>query len=263
MKIALGQVVVGRNWEDNAREYVALMVKARESGAKLLVLPEGVIGRDPQDVQYTKKSAQALDGPFMQRMLEASKEISVTLMMTVHVPTANERVGNIFVVVQNGRIVAQYKKLHLYDAFVTKESDNVEPGHELPPIVEIDGLKMGLLTCYDVRFPDLAGRLALDGAQVLVVPAAWVKGPMKEAHWEVMVTARALENTCYVLACGECGPNNIGQSMVVDPLGVATARAAEGPGLIFAEIDVKRIEHARKVLPVLQNRRFRTPALPQ
>ncbi|HSV48572.1 MAG TPA: nitrilase-related carbon-nitrogen hydrolase, partial [Ramlibacter sp.] len=151
----------------------------------------------------------------------------------------------------------------LYDAFSMKESTNVVPGDEVPPLVEVAGLKLGLMTCYDLRFPELARRLALDGAQVLVLPAAWVKGPLKEAHWEVLVTARELENTCYVVATGECGERNIGQSMVVDPLGVAVARAAEGPALLVADIDPARIVHAREVLPVLANRRFGRPELEQ
>lgn len=149
----------------------------------------------------------------------------------------------------------------LYDAFITKESANVEPGHAIPALVDVAGLKVGLMTCYDVRFPEMARRLALDGAQVLVLPAAWVKGPMKEAHWETMVTARALENTCYLVASGECGPNNIGQSMVVDPLGVIVARTGERPALLFAEVDPLRIAQARKDLPVLANRRFAPPVL--
>jgi predicted amidohydrolase len=94
-----------------------------------------------------------------------------------------------------------------------------------------------------------------------MLPAAWVRGLGKEAHWEVLVTARALENTCYVVAVGECGERNIGASMVVDPLGVATARAGEVPTLLFADIDPARIAHARSVLPVLANRRFARPEL--
>ncbi|HBH63513.1 MAG TPA: hydrolase, partial [Erwinia persicina] len=92
-------------------------------------------------------------------------------------------------------------------------------------------------------------------------PAAWVRGPLKEKHWEVLVTARALENTCYVLATGECGPRNIGNSLVVDPLGVAIARAAEGPALVLADIDPERIADVRRALPVLANRRFGRPEL--
>ena len=146
-------------------------------------------------------------------------------------PSGAGRVFNVLVTVRDGEIVAQYRKLHLYDAFSAKESTNVKPGEEIPGIIEVAGLKVGVMTCYDLRFPEMARRLAVDGADVIVLPAAWVRGLGKEAHWEVLVTARALENTCYVVAVGECGERNIGASMVVDPLGVAIARAGEAPTL--------------------------------
>ena len=135
------------------------------------------------------------------------------------------------------------------------------PGDEVPPLLEVDGLRFGMMTCYDLRFPELARRLAVDGADALLVPAAWVKGPLKEHHWEVLATARALDNTCYVVAVGECGPRNIGASMVVDPLGVAIARAAEQDALLYAELDPRRLAQARQALPVLANRRFARPEL--
>lgn len=122
-------------------------------------------------------------------------------------------------------------------------------------------MNIGLMTCYDLRFPDQALALALQGADVLVLPAAWLKGPHKEKHWETLLAARALDTTCYVLAAGECGNKNIGQSRVVDPLGVTIAAAAEAPALIFATVDAKRISTVRQMLPVLKNRRFAAPQL--
>jgi len=237
------------------------MREAVAGGAGLLVLPEGVLARDITDPDIVLKSAQPLDGPFMTAVLAESARDPLTLQMCIHVPNGKGRVFNVFVTVARGRIVATYRKLHLYDAFLTKESTNVEPGDAIPAILDIGGMKIGTMTCYDVRFPELARRLAIDGAEVLVLPAAWVRGPGKEAHWQVMVTARALENTCYVVAVGECGERNIGASMVVDPLGVTVVAAGESPALIFADLDPGRVAHARKVLPVLANRRFAPPEL--
>jgi predicted amidohydrolase len=254
LKVALGQFAVSRVWEENAQVCIDLMERARAGGAGLLVLPEGILARDITDPQIVLKAAQPLDGPFMSRSQLAT-------MMCVHVPTGEGRVWNTLVTLQDGKILSQYRKLHLYDAFNMKESTNVTPGVDIPPLLDIGGLRVGLMTCYDVRFPELARRLALDGADLLVLPAAWVRGPLKEMHWEVLVTARALENTCYVAATGECGERNIGCSMVVDPLGVVTARAGEAPALVFADIDPERLAHARKVLPVLANRRFAPPGL--
>ncbi|AIY39491.1 Aliphatic amidase AmiE [Collimonas arenae] len=261
MKVALGQFAVSREWPENVNTCIDLMTQAKHGAADLLVLPEGVLARDIADPDIVLKAAQPLDGPFVTQLLAASRGSNLTVVLCIHVPAPNQRVFNVLIALRNGEIIAQYRKLHLYDAFSVKESTNVSPGNEIPPLLDIAGLKVGLMTCYDVRFPELARRLVLDGAQLLVLPSAWLRGPLKEAHWEVLVTARALENTCYIAAAGECGPRNIGNSMVVDPLGVAVARAAEGPALILADIDPARIAYARSVLPVLENRRFEAPRL--
>jgi len=261
MKVAMGQFAVSREWQENTDICIGLMNQALAGGADLLVLPEGVLARDIADPDLVLKAAQPLDGPFLSQLLATSRANTLTTMMTVHVPTADGRALNVLVAIRNGEIIARYDKLHLYDAFAMQESRNVTAGNDVPPLVDVAGMKGGLMTCYDVRFPELARRLALDGADLLVLPAAWVKGPLKEMHWEVLVTARALENTCYVVAVGECGPRNIGNSLVVDPLGVAIAKAAEGPALVFAEVDPQRIADARRALPVLENRRFARPEL--
>ncbi len=261
MKVALGQFAVGKVWQDNARTIIDLMSRAAARGADLLVLPEAVLACDMADPDLVRREAQPLDGSFVTQLLGASRGSRMTSMMTVHTPTEDGRAWNTLIAIRDGEIVARYRKLHLYDAFSMKESNRVEPGAEVPPLVEVAGLRVGLMTCYDVRFPELARRLALDGADLLVLPSAWVRGPHKEMHWEVMVTARALDNTVYVAACGECGPRNIGNSMVVDPLGVAIARAGEVPALVFADIDPARLEQARAALPVLKNRRFAAPEL--
>lgn len=263
MKVALGQFAVGRTWEENARTCTELIRRTGAAGADLLVLPEGVLARDITDPDIVLKSAQPLDGPFLSALLEASRGSPMAVMFCIHVPAGNGRVHNVLVSLRDGRIVTRYRKLHLYDAFDTLESEKVEAGDALPEMLEIGGMKIGPMTCYDLRFPELARRHAIDGAEVLVLPAAWVRGPGKEAHWTTLVTARALENTCYVVAVGECGPRNIGMSMVVDPLGVAIVQAGEAPNLSFAELDPARLAHARKVLPVLANRRFARPELEQ
>jgi deaminated glutathione amidase len=261
LKVAIGQIAVERDWEANRQTCLSLMDAAAREGARLLVLPEGILARDITDPDIVGRTAQRMDGPFLSALLAASSANDMTTMLTIHVPTGADRVKNLFVVFRAGEVTATYEKLHLYDAFSAKESESVAPGDTVPPLVEIDGLQFGLMTCYDVRFPELARRLALDGADVLVLPAAWVKGPMKEWHWQVLTAARALDNTCYVIACGECGPANIGASVVVDPLGVPVARAGESETLFFADIDRERIAYARSALPVLENRRFDAPEL--
>lgn len=261
MRIASGQFAVSREWNENLVTITLLMEKALTGGADLLVLPEGVLARDNSNPDWILNAAQPLEGPFITKICAASWGNSLTTVMTLHVPGKNGKVLNMLIAICNGEIVARYEKLHLYDAFTLQESHNVAAGNDIPPLLNVAGMNVGFMTCYDVRFPELARRLVLDGADVLVLPAAWVKGPLKEKHWELLVTARALENTCYMVAAGECGPRNIGNSMVVDPLGVAIAKATEVPALIFADLDPSRIADVRSQLPVLKNRRFARPEL--
>ena len=129
-----------------------------------------------------------------------------------------------------GRATAAYRKIHLYDSFGYRESDALTPGRSEPVTVDLDGLRLGLMTCYDLRFPELARALVDPGADVLVVPAAWVAGPRKVDHWRTLVRARAIENTVYVVAAGQPGPRYTGHSMVVDPLGDVLAEADGGTG---------------------------------
>ncbi|MCG5029911.1 hydrolase [Mesosutterella sp. OilRF-GAM-744-9] len=262
-KIALGQITVEKSSEENLRKCTGWMERASGSGARMIVFPEGVIARNPADSSWSRKHAEPLDGPFVSGILEATRRLPIAVSCTVHVPSGSSdgRVWNIHIVADQGRLLGCYRKLHLYDAFSGLESDNVCPGSEVPPLVEVDGWKLGLMTCYDVRFPELARRLALDGADALLLPAAWVRGSLKESHWEIMARARALENTVYVAALSEISAKNIGCSMVVDPLGVPVARAGAEEALVFAEMSRGVIDRARRALPVLENMRFGRPEL--
>lgn len=259
MKVALGQFAVAADWETNQRQCLDLIETAKQGGADLLLLPEGILARDINDPDIMPKTAQPLDGPFMEGLRQASYGMAVA--GCVNVPDGEGRFFNTHFVLKDGAFIALYRKLHLYDAFSMKESRLTSPGTELPPVLEIGGMRVGLMTCYDVRFPELARHLVLEGAEVLLLPAAWVRGAAKERHWEVMAVARALENTCYVVAVGECGARNIGASMVVDPLGVVTLALGEEPALGFATLSRERLAHARQILPVLENRRFASPVL--
>ncbi|MFH2555723.1 deaminated glutathione amidase [Klebsiella aerogenes] len=261
MRVAAGQFAVTAQWHTNAQICVELMRQAAECGVSLLVLPEALLARADNDPDMSVKSAQALDGGFMQQLLAESRRHDLTTILTLHVPSGDGRASNTLVVIRQGMISAQYQKLHLYDAFNMQESRLVDAGEQIPPLIDINGMRIGLMTCYDLRFPELALSLALKGADVLVLPAAWVRGPMKEHHWATLLAARALDTTCYIIAAGECGTRNIGQSRIIDPLGTTIAGAAVQPQLIFAEISADYIRQVRESLPVLHNRRFAPPQL--
>ena len=134
-----------------------------------------------------------------------------------------------------GGVIAAYRKIHLYDAFSFVESDSVAPGQAGPPVIEIDGVPVGFATCYDLRFPELFRVLQSGGAQVLALASAWVKGPLKEEHWLTLLRARAIENTCYVVAADQSGRAGIGRSAAFDPFGLPLldlGNADSGYGLV-------------------------------
>ena len=270
LPVAIAQFTVAEEPERNLEIIDGFARDAAAGGAKLLALPEGLIARRGDDDSYAAAHAQPLDGPFVDGLRRISAQRHIVLMGTVHVAPeqvterdADSRVSNTFLVIRDGEIIAEYRKLHLYDAFAARESDVVLPGDALPPIVDIDGWKIGVMTCYDVRFPETARSLAVRGADAIVVSAAWVRGPLKEQHWKLLTAARALENTCYVLACSEVSSRNIGCCRIIDPMGEVVAEAGdEGAELIATGLSRECLASARQIMPVLQNRRFADPQLP-
>ena len=147
----------------------------RRRAGDLLVLPEGIL-RAHTLTRIRAQHRQPLDGRFMAQWPAESRKSNMTIMMCVHVPTGGQRVFNNLVAIRGGEVISQYLKLHLDDAFAAKESTNVQPGTTIPELIEVAGMKLGLMTCYDWRFPGLARRHAVDGADVLILPAAWVEG---------------------------------------------------------------------------------------
>ncbi|ENC7362574.1 hydrolase, partial [Escherichia coli] len=205
MLVAAGQFAVTSVWEKNAEICASLMAQAAENDVSLFVLPEALLARDDHDADLSVKSAQLLEGEFLGRLRRESKRNMMTTILTIHVPSTPGRAWNMLVALQAGNIVARYAKLHLYDAFAIQKSRRVDAGNEIAPLLEVEGMKVGLMTCYDLRFPELALAQALQGAEILVLPAAWVRGPLKEHHWSTLLAARALDTTCYMVAAGECG----------------------------------------------------------
>ena len=261
MRVAAGQFAVTPVWRTNAQTCVAMMQQAEQEGAALLVLPEALLARDDNDPDLSVKSANSGCKNAPSSGWAESRRNSLTTVLTLHVPSGEGRATNTLVVLREGAVIAHYHKLHLYDAFAMQESRRVDPGQQIPPVIEVAGLRVGLMTCYDLRFPELALSLALNGAQLLVLPAAWVKGPQKEHHWATLLAARALDTTCYIVAAGECGTRNIGLSRIVDPLGTTLAGAGSEPQLIFADLSADDLARVRERLPVLRNRRFAPPQL--
>lgn len=256
MRIAAHQFDVSDDKDTNLQQIRKGVLAAAEDGARLAVLPEAAMVSFEADRERIRTAAEPVDGPFVTTLRDLSRETGVACIVGVHEPSDEARVYNTNVVVDGGELLAAYRKLHLYDALGHRESEHVTPGSALPPVVEIDGVQVGVLTCYDLRFPEVFRVLIDAGADVVTVSAAWVRGLYKEDHWNTLLRARAIENTCWIVASGEVGARNSGNSKIIDPFGVVVAGVGEEPGSCYADVELERVRTVRAKLPSLEHRRF-------
>lgn len=255
--IALCQIPVSPDPAVNLERAREALAKA--AGADLAIFPEATLTRYGRRITDL---AEPLDGPFVSGLAEAAREHGTAVIAGVFGPGDRPgRVRNTAVALDaSGELRAAYHKIHLFDSFGAKESELVAPGTE-PVVVELAGLRVGLVTCYDVRFPELTRALVDRGAELFAVIAAWGSGPLKEDHWVTLVRARALENTMWTAAVGQA-PNpaessdgfGVGRSMLVDPLGVVRADLGTAPGVQVVELDPEATAAARTTLPCLEHR---------
>jgi len=258
VRVAVGQVTSTLDREANRQVAVDALRAAAQARADLLVLPEYASAFDPTGVGSAL--AEPLDGPFVTTLRREAATTGVAVIAGTVVPGADGRAVNTVVAVdQAGALAGTYRKVHLYDAFGQSESDRFEPGPaDAPPLVmDLLGLRLGVLTCYDLRFPESARRAVDAGATVLVIPAAWAAGPLKPRHWATLLAARAIENTSAVIGVGQAGKGVTGRSLVVGPDGVVALEMDEHPGLRTVDLDPERVDEVRRHNPSLANRRYR------
>jgi predicted amidohydrolase len=225
-------------------------------GTDLLVLPEA-FARDFGDPGSPLSAiAEPLDGPFVAAARAKTEATGASVVAGMFEQSTDpDRPFNTLVLNQPGSLTT-YRKIHLYDAFGQRESDIVSSGPITPVLAEGGGLRLGLMTCYDLRFPELGRALSAAGAEVLVLPAAWVSGPGKVDQWQTLLRARAIENVAWVVAAAQPGPRYCGHSAVIAPTGDVLAEAGEGEQLLTAEIDLDTVRAARDRNPALSLRRM-------
>jgi predicted amidohydrolase len=237
---------------------------AAADGAKLIVLPEKwtAIGSDEQQ----RDAAETLEGPAITWARAIARELEVDLVagsILERVP-GHEKLANTSVHVDpQGEVRASYRKLHMFDVEVAgrsyRESDIEEPGEEIVTSETADGVQLGLSICYDLRFPELYRILAVRGARIIAVPAAFTLATTRD-HWETLLRARAIENQAFIVAANQVGAHPAGhrsggRSMIVDPWGLILAQAPDREGHVLAELDLERQLEIRAQLPSLANRR--------
>ena len=258
LTVAAAQVRSGTDPVANLEQATDAVRRAADAGARLVVLPEATsasFARNP------KHAAEPLDGPFAEGIRAAAAQAGVTVVVGLFEPAGDGRVHNTLLVTGPAG-EATYRKVHLFDAFDSRESDTVAPG-EGYVVTDVEGgdagpVRVGLATCYDVRFADQFTALGARGAELVVLPTSWGDGPGKADQWDVLVRARALDSQAWLLAAAQAwqepvkgAPLGIGRSMLVDPLGAVHARLGADPDLLVAEVDLDVVAAVRKRIPVL------------
>ncbi|GAA2012215.1 carbon-nitrogen hydrolase family protein [Microbacterium ulmi] len=260
--VAVAQFAPAADTEANLEVIAQLASTAAQRGARVVVFPEYSSYFVDLFDESLAAHAQEVDGPFTSALARIAAEHGLVVVAGLLERGGDgRRVRNTVVAVAADGVRARYRKLHLYDAFGQRESDWVEPGELAEPeTFEVEGLRFGLMTCYDLRFPEVGRLLADAGADVFLVPAEWVRGPLKEHHWRTLVHARAIENTVFVAAADHPPPLGVGASMIVDPQGVEIAAVGTATDVAVAHLDQAAVERVRRVNPALALRRFRVTA---
>jgi predicted amidohydrolase len=257
MRIGLLQFRAGPDKARNLETIRRLAADAAHQGAELAVVPECAMV-DTTTAEEAVRESEPLDGPFVTGLAELAARHGLALVAGVleRVPRSTSRVFNTAVAIDgDGTVLGSYRKIHMFDAFGHHESDRHQAGDGDLLLFTRGGVRFGVQICYDVRFPELTRALVAEGAQVVLTPAAWAHGFLKELHWTVLVQARAIENTVYVAAADQSGIDRPGRSMLVDPMGVPIAALAEEEGVVVGDVDPARLERVRAAVPSLTHLR--------
>jgi len=272
IRVACVQMTSRQDKEANLARAEALVARAASTGADVVVLPEkwNLIGSADD---YRAAAEPLDDGESVRAMAGWAKTLGVTLVggSITERREGREKLSNTSCVFDpDGELVAVYRKIHLFDVevggHVYRESEAEEPGTE-PVVARAEDWAIGLTVCYDVRFPELYRILALDGAELVTVPAHFTT-PTGRDHWHVLLRARAIENQLYVAAAGQVGETiagkpAYGRSLIADPWGIVVAQAPDVECVISADLDRDRVRQVREKLPSLSSRRpeaYRWPA---
>ena len=259
MKAAVVQFKASTDKQTNLEKIISYIQKAASKNAKLCAFPEFMMfyTNSKQTSKQLASLAETINGNFVTTIAIAAKENQIEVIGSFYEKSRKkDRVyDSSFIINKSGKMISTYRKIHLYDALGFKESNKMVPGSKITKPVNTTLGKTGMMICYDLRFPEMARSLAASGAEILVVPSAWVKGNMKEEHWITINKTRAIENGCYVIAPDQVGNIYCGRSLVVDPYGKILLDMKKKQGIGYVDIDLNKVKQTRKILPLLKNRR--------
>jgi predicted amidohydrolase len=253
LRVAAAQIRTGADPVANLATATDAVRQAADAGASLVALPEATLAAFGTDLRAV---AEPLDGPFATGLRKVAAETGVVVIAGLFEPAEDGRVYNTLLAT-GPSVEASYRKIHLYDAFGSRESDLVAPGSALVTI-EVAGVRVGLATCYDLRFADQFTALGRAGAHLIVVPASWGAGPGKEEQWDLLTRARAADAQSWLLACDQpwtppsgTDPLGIGRSSLTDPLGHTHARLNSDADLLLGTVETDLAASVRARVPIL------------
>ena len=249
------QVAPRGSKEETLRAVERVLSTARPE-ADIYLTPEYLM-LDPTglDAGAVGSAAEGLDGPWLRFFREAARRRGSCFLATFFERAGDSVYNSVAVIDERGDVISVYRKTHLFDAYGYRESSFTRPGDRLFEPVKLCGVKVGLAVCFEIRFPEIFRAQALAGAELIAVPAAWYRGPLKEETLRFLAQARAHENTVYVAVASNPGENFVGRSMLVDPMGVVRVELGVGERYAAAPVDASEIREARRTLPVLRLRR--------
>ena len=225
MKVSLAQVKSSADKNENLGKAEMYIKQAKELGSDFIVLPEMFMAYVPSDSTIKPADiAEPIDGPFVSKLKQYAKAYQIYVIFGVYESDSNSNelaYNTVICLNRSGELLQAYRKTHLYDAFNYKESDTITSGTSSAEVIETEFGKIGIMVCYEIRFPEISRKLVMDGADFIFVPTGWVAGDMKEDHWQIILRARAIENTVYMFGANQVKNMFTGRSMIVDPMALS------------------------------------------
>jgi predicted amidohydrolase len=259
--VALSQYRPCEKHRENLDAIATIVKELGQHTPDVVVFPEYSSGFIPGGGPEMAAAATAIDGEFIRGLADISRANNGVTIVVGALVSDNGAARNTIVTVGPEGILAQAWKQHRYDAFGATESGWLAPAPQVPPqLWQVAGHKLGFLTCYDLRFSEVALELVAAGATTLVIPAQWVPGENKVMHWETLLRARAIESQAFVVAVGQPAPDGIGHSQMISPTGEVMAALGEDPGMLYAKLDIHVVNTQRALNPMAEARRRRGQA---
>ena len=253
MKAAVVQFKASTKKEDNLKKILSYISKAAAKNATICTFPEFMMfyTNSSQTPKQLASLSETINGNFVTTIAKSAKDNHIQVIGSFYEKSRKkDRVYDTsFIIDKSGKIISTYRKIHLYDALGFRESDKMASGSKIAKPVKTSIGKIGMMICYDLRFPEMSRSLAVAGSEVLVAPSAWVKGNMKEEHWITINKTRAIENGCYVIAPDQVGNIYCGRSLVVDPYGKILLDMKKKQGIGYVNIDLDKVKQTQKFYP--------------